>query len=153
MCVKQRFSRHGCAASCTRGRVRIRKQRQSLSALAALRNSTRLKRARSTQRIVACDQFPSLEGNARSVDSFLQVRGLLKTVSVIVHLTSTLTREDENAIARAFLKAVASILDILPVAYVLRIETSDGERYEHSRPCPDTSKYEGPAKAEQPVWR
>jgi hypothetical protein len=54
--------------------------------------------------------------------------------TVNIRFTSSLTDHDENAIAPALLKAVASILDALPIAYVIRIDTSDSQVYQHSRP-------------------
>jgi hypothetical protein len=53
---------------------------------------------------------------------------------VNIRFTSSLTDHDENAIAPALLKAAASILDTLPIAYVIRIDTSDSQVYQHSRP-------------------
>jgi hypothetical protein len=52
---------------------------------------------------------------------------------VNIRFTSSLTDHDENAIAPALLKAVVSILDALPIAYVIRIDTSDSQVYQHSR--------------------
>ena len=51
-----------------------------------------------------------------------------------IRFTSSLTDHDENAIAPALLKAVVSLLDALPIAYVIRIDTSDSQVYQHSRP-------------------
>ena len=51
-----------------------------------------------------------------------------------IRFTSSLTDHDENAIAPALLNAVVSILDTLPIAYVIRIDTSDSQVYQHSRP-------------------
>jgi hypothetical protein len=56
---------------------------------------------------------------------------------VNIRFTSSLTDHDENLIAPALLSAVASILDTLPIAYVIRIDTSDSNVYQHSRPLPD----------------
>jgi hypothetical protein len=53
---------------------------------------------------------------------------------VNIRFTSTLTREDENVMAPAVIKTVASLLDLVPIAYVLRIDTSDGQVFEHSGP-------------------
>jgi len=60
----------------------------------------------------------------------------LLTVSRLVNIrfTSTLTPEDENTVAPAILRALSSILDLLPIAYVIRIDTSDSHVYQHSRP-------------------
>jgi hypothetical protein len=54
--------------------------------------------------------------------------------TVNIRFTSSLTEHDENAIAPALLRAVVSILDMLPIAYVIRIDTSDSRVYQHSRP-------------------
>lgn len=54
--------------------------------------------------------------------------------TVNIRFTSSLTDHDENTIAPALLKAVVSILDALPIAYVIRIDTSDSQVYTHSRP-------------------
>lgn len=51
-----------------------------------------------------------------------------------IRFTSTLTPEDENAVAPALLRALSSILDLIPIAYVIRIDTSDAQVYQHSRP-------------------
>ena len=51
-----------------------------------------------------------------------------------IRFTSTLTPEDENTVAPAILRALSSILDLIPIAYVLRIDTSDSQVYTHSRP-------------------
>jgi hypothetical protein len=53
---------------------------------------------------------------------------------VNIRFTSSLTDHDENLIAPALLNAVISILDTLPLAYVIRIDTSDSQVYQHSRP-------------------
>ena len=42
-----------------------------------------------------------------------------------IELTSTLTQEDENRLAPALLKALSGLLDMLPIAYMIRIETTD----------------------------
>lgn len=51
-----------------------------------------------------------------------------------ITLTSTLTAEDENIIAPAILKAVTNVLDHLPIAYRVRIDTADSQSYQHSGP-------------------
>jgi hypothetical protein len=44
---------------------------------------------------------------------------------------SSLTPEDENAFAPAILKACAALLDQLPIAYTLRIQTCGGQVFQH----------------------
>jgi hypothetical protein len=51
---------------------------------------------------------------------------------VNIRLTSSLTPDDENTVASALLQAVSGMLDLLPIAYVIRIETSDAQVYQQS---------------------
>ena len=51
-----------------------------------------------------------------------------------IELTSTLTQEDENRLAPAVLKALSAMLDILPISYLLRVETTDQSVVEHVSP-------------------
>jgi hypothetical protein len=53
---------------------------------------------------------------------------------VNIRFTSTLTTDDENTIAPVVLRALASILDLCPIAYSIQIDTSDSRVYQHSRP-------------------
>jgi hypothetical protein len=53
---------------------------------------------------------------------------------VEITLTSTLTAEDENIIAPAILRAVTHVLDHLPIAYRVRIDTADSQSYQQSGP-------------------
>ena len=56
-----------------------------------------------------------------------------------IRFTSSLTPDDENVIAPALVKAIAGILDLLPIAYNLRIETSDSQTYQHTGPNTSSS--------------
>jgi hypothetical protein len=49
---------------------------------------------------------------------------------VHIKFTSTLTIEDENRIAPAVLKALGCMLELLPIAYRVRIVTVDSQVYE-----------------------
>jgi hypothetical protein len=51
---------------------------------------------------------------------------------VNIRFTSSLTPEHESAIAPALLAALSSILELLPIAYILRIDTSDSQVFELS---------------------
>jgi len=53
---------------------------------------------------------------------------------VNIRFTSSLTPDDENAIAPVVLNTLARILDLLPIAYAIRIDTADSRVYLHSRP-------------------
>jgi len=55
---------------------------------------------------------------------------------VNIRFVSTLTPEDENQIAPALLKSVSAILDLLPISYMLRVDTVDGQSYQQTNPMP-----------------
>ena len=59
-----------------------------------------------------------------------QIAGVVTIVNI--RFTSSLTAEDENLLAPAVLAALTSILDLLPIAYMVRIDTSDSQVYQHS---------------------
>jgi len=49
-----------------------------------------------------------------------------------IRFVSSLTSEDEKLFAPALLKAVAAILDQLPIAYTVRIETTGADVFQHA---------------------
>jgi hypothetical protein len=49
-----------------------------------------------------------------------------------IRFISSLTAEDENLFAPALLKAVAALLDQLPIAYTMRIETTGAQVFQHT---------------------
>jgi hypothetical protein len=57
-----------------------------------------------------------------------------------IRFISSLTADDENMFAPALLKAVGTLLDQLPIAYTLRIETTGAQVFQHTH-----------AMSEQPV--
>ncbi len=50
-----------------------------------------------------------------------------------IHFVSTLTPEDEDMYAPTVLNAVRAILDAMPIAYTLRIETASTRVYQHTK--------------------
>jgi hypothetical protein len=52
-----------------------------------------------------------------------------------IRFVSTLTAEDENQFAPALLRAIGSLLDQLPIAYTVRIETTGAQVFQHSHPA------------------
>jgi hypothetical protein len=52
-----------------------------------------------------------------------------------ITFTSTLTSEDENRLAVLLIPALKTILDLFPVAYRIRIDTSDGQIYQSTHPA------------------
>lgn len=49
-----------------------------------------------------------------------------------IRFVSSLTGEDENFFAPALLKAIGALLDQLPIAYTLRIETTGAQVFQHT---------------------
>lgn len=66
-----------------------------------------------------------------------------------IRFISSLTPEDENAFAPAVMKAVVALLDQLPIAYTLRIETAAAQVYQHTHPS--ISEMPGRTATEAPV--
>jgi hypothetical protein len=60
---------------------------------------------------------------------------------VHIELTSTLTLEDENRLAPAVLKALSAMLDMLPISYMVRLETTDQSVLENV--SPDVASWDG----------
>lgn len=59
---------------------------------------------------------------------------MLGSVAVHIEVTSTLTQEDENRLAPAVMKLLSGILEMLPVAYLVRIQTTDEHVYQRVNP-------------------
>jgi hypothetical protein len=59
-----------------------------------------------------------------------------------IRFVSSLTSEDEKLFAPALLKAVAAILDQLPIAYTMRIETTGAEIFQHAHAVEESPKAE-----------
>ena len=57
-----------------------------------------------------------------------------------IRFVSSLTSEDEKLFAPALLKAVAALLDQLPIAYTVRIETTGAEVFQHAHAGASESK-------------
>ncbi len=49
-----------------------------------------------------------------------------------IRFTSSLTPDDENRLAPVVLQAISTLLNALPIAYVLRIDTTDARVYQVS---------------------
>jgi hypothetical protein len=66
-----------------------------------------------------------------------------------IRFISTLTADDENQLAPGLLKANGALLDQLPIAYTVRIETTGAQVLQHSHPSFDAA-YTGDAN--QPAF-
>jgi len=62
-----------------------------------------------------------------------------------IRFVSSLTADDEDLFAPAVLKAVSALLDQLPIAYTIRIETTGAQVYQHTHVAPDPGDIAGPA--------
>ncbi len=51
-----------------------------------------------------------------------------------IRFISSVTPEDENVYAPTVLKTITAILDKLPIAYTLRIETAGAQVFQHTHP-------------------
>jgi len=71
---------------------------------------------------------------SRTVSKDIRERRLLGIAPVHIEVTSTLTQEDETHLAPAVLKLLSGILDMLPVAYMVRVETTDEHVFQHVNP-------------------
>lgn len=49
-----------------------------------------------------------------------------------IRFTSSLTPDDENRITPVILQAISAILNALPIAYMIRVDTSDSQVYQVS---------------------
>ena len=56
-----------------------------------------------------------------------------------IRFISTLTADDENQLAPGLLKAIGALLDQLPIAYTVRIETTGAQVFQHSHPSFDAA--------------
>jgi hypothetical protein len=54
-----------------------------------------------------------------------------------IRFVSSLTAEDENLFAPGLLKAIGAILDQLPIAYTVRIETTGSQVFQHTNAGPE----------------
>jgi hypothetical protein len=54
-----------------------------------------------------------------------------------IRFVSSLTAEDENFFAPGLLKAIGAILDQLPIAYTIRIETTGSQVFQHTNAGPE----------------
>jgi hypothetical protein len=54
-----------------------------------------------------------------------------------IRFVSSLTAEDENFFAPGLLKAIGAILDQLPIAYTVRIETTGSQVFQHTNAGPE----------------
>jgi hypothetical protein len=59
-----------------------------------------------------------------------------------IRFISSLTAEDENSFAPALLKAVGTLLDQLPIAYTMRIETTGAQVFQHTHALTEHDKPE-----------
>lgn len=59
-----------------------------------------------------------------------------------IRFISSLTAEDEDLFAPAVVRAVSALLDQLPIAYTIRIETTGAQVFQHTRVAPNEPRLE-----------
>jgi hypothetical protein len=64
-----------------------------------------------------------------------------------IRFVSSLTAEDENLFAPGLLKAIGAILDQLPIAYTVRIETTGSQVFQHTNAGPEERGKTAPFEA------
>lgn len=69
-----------------------------------------------------------------------------------IRFVSSLTPEDEERLAPGVLQAIGMLLDQLPLAYTLRIETAGGRVFQHAHAGRDESD-DAPLESEAPADR
>jgi hypothetical protein len=50
-----------------------------------------------------------------------------------IHFISTLTPEDEDRLAPAVVGTIRAILDVLPISYTVRLQTTNGRVFHHTK--------------------
>ena len=50
-----------------------------------------------------------------------------------IHFISTLTPEDEDRFAPVVVGTIRAILDVLPISYTVRIQTTNGRVFQHTK--------------------
>lgn len=68
-----------------------------------------------------------------------------------IRLISSLPPDDEARIAGGLLDAIITLLDQLPIAYSVRLETASGETFDRTR-CPDSAFAEVAAPFSSRRW-
>jgi hypothetical protein len=68
-----------------------------------------------------------------------------------IRFISSLTPEDEERVAPGIVSALGMLLDQLPIAYTLRIETSGGKVFQHVHTGQDQAEAESEHLATRPI--
>ena len=68
-----------------------------------------------------------------------------------IRFVSSLTPQDEERIAPGVINALSMLLDQLPLAYTLRIETADGKVFQHAHTGAETLGAESEHLATRPL--
>ncbi|HTV03475.1 MAG TPA: hypothetical protein VMF13_23185 [Luteitalea sp.] len=55
-----------------------------------------------------------------------------------IHFISSLTPDDEDRLAPALLQALTTMLELVPIAYTVRIQTASSRQYQRTRTEIDT---------------
>jgi hypothetical protein len=109
------------------------------------------------QDVMRRDTHPVLNPYARNGNCKIEVlpKGPISArkglASMEIRFISSLTSEDEDLFAPAVLKAVSALLDQLPIAYTIRIETTGAQAYEHTHVAPDLDEAVDPRRRAEAI--
>lgn len=67
-----------------------------------------------------------------------------------IRFVSTLTPEDEDRLAPGLIETIGRLLDAVPIAYTLRLETASGKVYQRAHAARDVM---APGMVESPIAR
>ena len=70
-----------------------------------------------------------------------------------IRFTSSLTPDDENSIAPVVLQAISALLNALPIAYMIRIDTTDSKVYQISGSGTSTPPPAATSEERLHAWR
>jgi hypothetical protein len=97
--------------------------------------ATRPAREKSAQKINPCSRKISNTRKIMSLAEGFWGMSLAQPIGAMdIRFISTLTSDDEDALAAMLLDAARSVLDEFPLAYTLRIETTARTVYQHHHP-------------------
>lgn len=70
-----------------------------------------------------------------------------------IHFISSLNPDDEDRLAPAILAALRPMLELLPIAYTIRIRTSSNNVYQHTRAELESPQATPPDRGQDTAFR
>jgi len=82
----------------------------------------------------SCNEVSTDSEQLAKAECALHKAGHTREDLMDIRFISTLTADDEGQMAPALMHAVTALLDALPIAYTLRIETLGSQVFQHTHP-------------------